>query len=130
MGATLSVIKTLFIPAIISLVIFLVLTYVLVPLWRQYRNRYSQYLPLDTISTRTTSLRIRVQNAIAQWIVSPRWRWGRRERVVIAEDGESDIDFSSEEGEELNEVSEDRRHALSLDTSHQQADSDSRSGRA
>ncbi|KAI1817193.1 hypothetical protein GGS20DRAFT_79217 [Poronia punctata] len=128
MGATLSVIKTLFIPAIISLVIFLSLTYLIVPLWRQYRNRYSQYLPIDTISTRTASLRIRVQNAIINWITSSRWRFGRRERVEVADD-ESDISFSSDEGEELNDVGEDRRHALSLDTRHQQVDSDRRLSR-
>ncbi|KAI8630206.1 hypothetical protein F5Y19DRAFT_57704 [Xylariaceae sp. FL1651] len=129
MGASLSVVKTLLVPAIISLVLFLVSTYLLLPLWRYYRNRYGQYIPLDTISTRTTSLRIRMQNAIAQWIIPSRWRLGARERVVVADDGESDVGFSSEEGEELNEVDEDGRHALSLDTHHQHADSDRRLSR-
>ncbi|KAI1421330.1 hypothetical protein F5Y12DRAFT_768244 [Xylaria sp. FL1777] len=129
MGTTLSVIKTLLIPALVSLVLFLVLTYLLVPLWRHYRNRYSQYLPLDTISTQTTSLRIRMQNAVARWIASSsRWRLRGRDRVTVADD-ESDVGFSSEEGEELNEVDEDRRHALSLDTHHQHADSDRRLSR-
>ncbi|KAI1283605.1 hypothetical protein F5Y07DRAFT_394510 [Xylaria sp. FL0933] len=129
MGSTLSVIKTLFIPAVVSLVLYLVLTYLVVPLWRYYRNRYSQYLPLDTISTQTTSLRIRMQNAVARWIASSsRWRLRGRERVNVADD-ESDVGFSSEEGEELNEVDEDRRHALSLDTSHQHADSNRRLSR-
>lgn len=48
---------------------------------------------------------------------------------MVADDDESDVGFSSEEGEELNEVGEDRRHALSLDTHHQQADSDRRLSR-
>ncbi|KAI0491004.1 hypothetical protein F4859DRAFT_508794 [Xylaria cf. heliscus] len=129
MGTTLSVIKTLLIPALISLVLFLVLTYLIVPLWRYYRNRYGQYLPLDTISTQTTSFRIRMQDAIARWISSTsRWRLRNRDRVAVADD-ESDVGFGSEEGEELNEVDEDRRHALSLDSHHQHADSNRRLSR-
>ncbi|KAJ2979023.1 hypothetical protein NUW58_g7310 [Xylaria curta] len=129
MGTTLSVIKTLLVPALISLVLFLALTYLVLPLWRYYRNRYSQYLPLDTISTQTTSLRIRMQDAIARWISSSsRWRLRNRDQVAVADD-ESDIGFSSEEGEELNEVDEDRRHALSLDTHHQHVDSSRRLSR-
>ncbi|KAI1438537.1 hypothetical protein GGR50DRAFT_638449 [Xylaria sp. CBS 124048] len=130
MGSTLSIIKTLFIPALISLVLFLVLTYLIVPLWRHYRNRYSQYLPLDSISTRTASFRIRIQDAIVRWISSPlRWRLRARDRVTSANDDESDVGFSSEEGEELDDVHEDRRHALSLDSHHQHADSNRRLSR-
>ncbi|KAI1260045.1 hypothetical protein F5Y18DRAFT_407255 [Xylariaceae sp. FL1019] len=129
MGATISVIKTLLIPAIISLVLFLVSTYLIFPLYQHYRNRYSQYLPLDSLSTRTTSLRIRIQDAIAQWLMPSRWRIGSRDQVVVAGDNESDIGFGSEDGEELNEVDEDRRHALSLDTHHQQPNSDRRLSR-
>ncbi|KAI1124371.1 hypothetical protein F5Y10DRAFT_269134 [Nemania abortiva] len=130
MGTTLSVIKTLLVPALISLVLFLASTYLILPLWRHYRNRYSQYLPLDTISTQTVSLRIRIQDAIARWISSSsRWRLRARERGTVADDNESDVGFSSEEGEELNEVDEDRRHALSLDTHHQNTDSNRRLSR-
>ncbi|KAI0874581.1 hypothetical protein GGS24DRAFT_500653 [Hypoxylon argillaceum] len=130
MGTMLSVIKTLLVPALISLVLFLLSTYVILPVWRYYRNRYSQYLPLDTISTQTTSLRIRIQDAIARWISSSsRWRLRARDRGTVADDNESDLGFSSEEGEELNEVDEDRRHALSLDTHHQHTDSDRRLSR-
>jgi hypothetical protein len=49
--------------------------------------------------------------------------------VFAAGDDESDVGFSSEEGEELNEVDEDRRHALSLDTHQPNADSDRRLSR-
>ncbi|KAI8951493.1 hypothetical protein F4801DRAFT_290708 [Xylaria longipes] len=129
MGTTLSVIKTLLIPAVISLLLFLLLSYLILPLWRYYRNRYGQYLPLDTISTQTTSLRIRIQDAIARWISSTsRWRLRNRDRVAVADD-ESDVGFSSEEGEELNDVDEDRRHALSLDTHHQHTNSNRRLSR-
>ncbi|KAI0190124.1 hypothetical protein F4808DRAFT_444952 [Astrocystis sublimbata] len=129
MGSTISVIKTLLAPAIISLVLFLVISYLLVPLWRNYRNRYSQYLPLDTISSQTTSLRIRMQNAIARWIVAAsQWRLRRRDRMADADD-ESEVEFGSEVGEELSAVSDDRRHALSLDAHHQLADSNRRLSR-
>ncbi|KAI0011095.1 hypothetical protein F4779DRAFT_615949 [Xylariaceae sp. FL0662B] len=113
MGATLSVIKTLVIPAVISLILFLISTYVLVPLWRRYRARYSQYLPVDSISNHTSAVRGRVQDAIARW--PSRWRIGGGDRVVVGADDASDLGFSSEEGEELDEVDDDRRHALSLD---------------
>ncbi|KAI1376475.1 hypothetical protein F4677DRAFT_418638 [Hypoxylon crocopeplum] len=116
MGSTLSVVKTLIIPAVISLILFLISTFVLVPLWRHYRARYSQYLPLDTISTHTSSIRGRIQDAIARWMVPSRWRMNVRDRVVVGADDASDLGFSSEEGEELDEVDDDRRHALSLDT--------------
>ncbi|KAI1103256.1 hypothetical protein F4804DRAFT_235322 [Jackrogersella minutella] len=115
MGTTVSVVKTLIIPAVISLILFLLSNYVLVPLWRHYRARYSQYLPLDTISNHTSTLRGRIQDTLARWLVPSTWRFTTRDRVVIG-DNESDIGFSSEEGEELDDVDDDRRHALSLDT--------------
>ncbi|KAI1643147.1 uncharacterized protein F4817DRAFT_350824 [Daldinia loculata] len=115
MGTTISVVKTLIIPAVISLILFILSTYVLVPLWRHYHARYSQYLPLDTISSHTVSLRVRMQDAIARWMVPSRWRINMHDRVVVGADDASDIGFSSEEGEELDEVDDDRRHALSLD---------------
>lgn len=49
--------------------------------------------------------------------------------MSATDDDESDIGFNSEEGEELNDVDEDRRHALSLDTHHQQTDSNRRLSR-
>ncbi|KAH8652166.1 hypothetical protein BX600DRAFT_89212 [Xylariales sp. PMI_506] len=113
MGATLSVIKTLIIPAVISLILFVLSTYVLIPFWRHYRSRYSQYLPLDSISNHTSSFRSRVQSAIANRLIPSRWRMSIRERLVQADD---DTGFDSDDGEELEDVDEERRHALSLDT--------------
>ncbi|KAI0020279.1 hypothetical protein F4780DRAFT_779633 [Xylariomycetidae sp. FL0641] len=102
MGSTLSVVKTLIVPALISLILFLVSTFVLLPIWRRYRNRYSQYLPLDSISDRTHSLRARVQDGIAQWLVPSRWRIGGGS-VVVGGETDSDLGYSSEEGEELDD---------------------------
>ncbi|KAK6069243.1 hypothetical protein SCUP515_09126 [Seiridium cupressi] len=115
MGSTLLAIKTLIVPAVISLILFIVCSYILIPLWRQYRQRYSHYLPLESISSHTTSFRVRMQNAVTKWLVPARWRVGLRERLVAAEG--SDADFDSDDGEELGDVNEDGRHALSLDTS-------------
>ncbi|CAJ2507413.1 Uu.00g085990.m01.CDS01 [Anthostomella pinea] len=121
MGSTLSVVKTLIIPAVISLILFLVSTFVLVPLWRRYRSRYSQYLPLESISNRTSSVRARVQDAMARWLIPSRWRVG--DRLVIGGDTESDQGYSSEDGEELDDVIGDHHDALSPDTRNQQTDS-------
>ncbi|KAK3308646.1 uncharacterized protein B0T15DRAFT_550866 [Chaetomium strumarium] len=102
MGATVSAIKTLIVPAIVSLLLFLISTFVLVPLWQRYRNRYSQYLPLETISNQTLSLRARMQGAMARFMTPSVWRARVSERVAVAERGS----FDSEEGEELSEVDE------------------------
>ncbi|KAJ6438296.1 hypothetical protein O9K51_08888 [Purpureocillium lavendulum] len=109
MGSSLSLFKTLLVPAVISLVIFLVLTFVLVPVWRRYRNRYSQYLPLDSISDRTSSLRHRVLgrfsslNPLAHFLSA-------RQQVVFASGGAAGAGGESgaddEDGEELGDVDE------------------------
>ncbi|KDN70636.1 hypothetical protein CSUB01_09001 [Colletotrichum sublineola] len=114
MGATMSVVKTLIVPAIISLILFLVSTHLLLPLWRKWRSRYSQYLPIDTISTSSVSLRHRVQNGIARLMVPSTWRRDAHERLVIAT-GASEDGFMSEDGEELGEMGEDTRRALADD---------------
>jgi len=112
----LSVIKTLIIPALISLILYLVISYALVPIWKRYRGRYSQYLPVDTISTQTTSLRQRIQRGLVRYLLPSTWRsdFGRDRFTVNAQDG-SGSDFDEDEGEELYEVDDNRREALSLD---------------
>ncbi|KAK4156490.1 serine/threonine protein phosphatase [Chaetomidium leptoderma] len=102
MGATFSVIKTLVIPAIISLILFLGATFVLIPLWQRYRNRYSQYLPLETISNQTLSLRGRMQGAMVRFMAPSAWRARVSDRVVVADRSS----FDSEDGEELDDVDE------------------------
>ena len=114
------------IPAVISLLLFLVSTYVLIPLWRRYRARYSQYIPLDRISDHTSTIRGRVQDALARWVVPAAWRWQfvPRDRLVVAGaggSGSADLDLSSDagfssDGEELDIVpAAAHRHAFSLD---------------
>ncbi|EKJ72640.1 hypothetical protein NXS19_008815 [Fusarium pseudograminearum] len=106
MGATMSVIKTLIVPAVISLLLFILLTYVLIPLWRRYA-RYSQYLPLDTLSSHTSSLRERITARVAAW---------RSNRdVAFASDDGSD-DGIGDDGEELGNVDEATWRQMEADT--------------
>ncbi|KAG9239340.1 hypothetical protein BJ875DRAFT_365887 [Amylocarpus encephaloides] len=116
MGATLSLLKTLVVPAIISLILYLLISFILVPIWKQYRGRYSNYLPLDAISTQTTSMRQRIQAALVKILLPSSWRtrFEQNRYTVSAQDG-SGSDFDEEEGEELFDVDDRRREALSLD---------------
>lgn len=93
--------QTLIIPASISLAIFAILTFVVLPIWRRYRNRYSQYLPLDTISDQTASLRHRITSRLTNLTLPSTWSRDRG-RVSAAGGGLSDNDM--EDGEELNDV--------------------------
>lgn len=85
------------------------------PAWKRYRARYSQYLPLDTISSHTTTLRQRVQATLARYLLPSTWRSDfNNGYVVSAEDGFGG-EFDEDEGEELSDVDDNRREALSLD---------------
>ncbi|KAM5383554.1 hypothetical protein ACJZ2D_002003 [Fusarium nematophilum] len=107
MGATMSVIKTLIVPAVISLLLFILFTYVLIPVWRRYA-RYSQYLPLDSLSSQTSSLWERITSRVAAW---------RSNRdVAFASDPGSDDGLDDEDGEELGHVDEDTWRQMEADT--------------
>ncbi|GKU01977.1 hypothetical protein FLAG1_03098 [Fusarium langsethiae] len=102
-----SVIKTLIVPAVISLLLFILLTYVLIPLWRRYA-RYSQYLPLDTLSSHTSSLRERITARVAAW---------RSNRdVAFASDDGLDDGLDDDDGEELGNVDEATWRQMEADT--------------
>ncbi|RKU44994.1 hypothetical protein DL546_007691 [Coniochaeta pulveracea] len=103
MGASLGVIKTLVVPALISLIIYLASTYIIVPLWQRYRIR-STYLPiapsLDAISTHTGSLWAEIQHGLGTLIFRAfdrRWAFWRR-------DDYDEDDGLSLDGEELGTV--------------------------
>ncbi|KAF4963541.1 hypothetical protein FSARC_8478 [Fusarium sarcochroum] len=102
-----SVIKTLIVPAVISLLLFVLLNYVFIPLWRRYA-RYSQYLPLDTLSSQTSSLRQRITSRIATW------RSNRS--VASASDVDSDDGLDDDDGEELGDVDEATWRQMEADT--------------
>jgi hypothetical protein len=100
------------IPAAIAFLIYLLLSYVVVPLWQRYRGRYSRYIPLDTITTHTTSLRQRFQDILTRLLLPSSWRSNLSGRFTASAD---DQGFDDEDGEELFEVDDNRREALSLD---------------
>ncbi|KAL6875446.1 hypothetical protein HDV57DRAFT_173929 [Trichoderma longibrachiatum] len=115
MGDTLAGIKTLVIPAVISLILFLLLTFVVVPVWRRYRSRYSQYLPLDAISEHTTSLRYRITGRLLR-IASLPFTW-RRDGLVASSGAAGGArarlsDRDLEEGEELEDIDDDIAQVL------------------
>ena len=100
----------------------------LVPLWQRYRNRYNQYIPLDRISDQTSGLRGRLQGVLARWFIPANWRFSRRDPFVMGDDV-SDAGYSSDDGEELDMVPQDHRHAFSLDTRAEVTDSSRRLSR-
>lgn len=108
------VLQTLLIPAIISLILYVLISFVIVPVWKRYRARYGQYLPLETISNRTTTLRHRAQAAAVRFILPSSWRADISRGRISAQDG-AGSDFDEDDGEELFDVDDNRREALSLD---------------
>jgi len=74
MGAFLDFLKTVLLPATFSLFLYLLITFAILPVYRRYRQRYAQYLPLNAISTRTSSLRERVSDALLHFLLPTAWR--------------------------------------------------------
>jgi hypothetical protein len=104
MGDKHGILKTLVIPALISLALFVTFTYAFIPLYRRYRARYAQYLPIDSISSTTLSLRDRITARIATFA-------NRREDRHLSE-GARAIDHRDESidaAEELNDVDDHMR---------------------
>ncbi|KAI9762863.1 MAG: hypothetical protein M4579_000216 [Chaenotheca gracillima] len=73
MSKTLGFLKTILLPAVISFGLYLLLTYALLPIYHRYRQRYHQYLPLDTISSHTISLRERIADALTTFVLPSSW---------------------------------------------------------
>jgi hypothetical protein len=69
-----------------------------------------------------------VQAALWRWFGPSRWRLGIQDRLAVA-DADSDAGFLSDEGEELGDVDDDRRRALSLDDRNGHTDSERRLSR-
>lgn len=109
-----------------SLILFLVSTYVLLPIWRRARDRYSQYIPVDTIANNTFSASQRISNNISRIIANPPWRRSSRNDVVAG--GDPMDDGLSDDGEELAHVAPSTRRALNSDAQNR-ADATSRLSR-
>ncbi|KAL2815891.1 hypothetical protein BJX63DRAFT_151821 [Aspergillus granulosus] len=94
MGSAASLAKTLFIPAIISLALYVLISFAIIPFFRRYHQRYSQYLPLETISAHTSSLWERIADAVMRRFLPSSWR--QQAHITDAQDNISILD---EEGE-------------------------------
>lgn len=122
--------QTLLIPATISLILFLLLTYVVIPVWKRYRERYSNYLPLESLSEQTSSFRQRVQALVSRYIRPYDWSQNYTgNQYVFRDEADADGVFDEEDGEELSDVDEHRRLALSLDARRGAANDDRRLSR-
>ncbi|KAA8643210.1 uncharacterized protein ATNIH1004_009972 [Aspergillus tanneri] len=111
MGSASSFIKTITIPAVISLGLYLLLSFLIVPFFRRYHQRYSQYLPLHTISAHTLSLRDRIADAMMRFFLPASWR--RRQQAPL-DDHNDNISILEEEGELMvgMDMDPERREAL------------------
>ncbi|MCJ1433774.1 hypothetical protein MMC27_003139 [Xylographa pallens] len=124
-----SVWKTLFIPPLVALAIYLVIVYVLLPLYRQ-RQRYAHYIPVSLPPAYSPSgqqsfisrARQRVLNAITHSGASS--RWGRRGSQTSADSmfGDEELEegfgidgVPEERGRRDSEVREDRRLSRDLE---------------
>ena len=74
--------QTLFLPAIAALLVFVLFSFVIVPVWQHYRNRYSHYLPIDTLSSQTLSLRDRMQASVSHFFSRATTTTSWRERTA------------------------------------------------
>ncbi|RHZ51890.1 uncharacterized protein CDV56_107123 [Aspergillus thermomutatus] len=92
MGSLSNLAKTLLIPAVISLALYLLLSFLIVPFFRRYHQRYSQYLPLQAISAHTLSLRDRIADAVMRFFLPSSWR-------RQADEQHDNISIFDEEGE-------------------------------
>jgi len=109
-SSSLSPAKTLIVPALISLAIYIVLSYLIIPFFRRYHQRYAQYLPLHSISTPTSSIRERAADALMHFVLPYMWRQGAR----LNADPNDAISIYDEEGELMvgMDIDPSRREAL------------------
>ncbi|KAK5163005.1 hypothetical protein LTR04_002843 [Oleoguttula sp. CCFEE 6159] len=122
--------KTIMIPAVTSLFLYLLVTYAILPLIRSHRNRYQQYLPLNAISTSTTSLRHRIADTLTAFILPNRMK----QRTVIdgsRGNGSEEELFGDDEGESMVgfDINQRRREALDRHEGSGGAESDRRLSR-
>ncbi|KAI9882938.1 MAG: Processing alpha glucosidase I [Watsoniomyces obsoletus] len=124
------ILQTIFVPALISLALYLLLSLVIVPFARSHRHRYDQYLPLDALSTRTMSLRQRIADSLTTLVLPSTWgfpargaadSWPSRARRGSLSDSDDDSDeddgiFDPEDGEHLVGVAMDARRREALES--------------
>ncbi|OCT54670.1 hypothetical protein CLCR_03100 [Cladophialophora carrionii] len=107
--------KTILLPLLLALALYLVLFHALIPLYRRHRDRYAQYLPLQTASSlsshlpsslQPSSLRDKLSTLFLRLFLPSTWAVrdrffpgrGRTNSVVSADDGAL---FDEESGEAM-----------------------------
>ncbi|PGH06608.1 hypothetical protein GX51_02235 [Blastomyces parvus] len=110
MAGSLDVARTLLFPALISLAVYLLLSFLIIPFIRRYRQRYAQYLPLHTVSAHASTLRERASDALMHFLLPSSWR---QRQIFGVQNGGGSV-FDDEEGEDMVgfEIDESRREAL------------------
>ncbi|KAJ5092290.1 hypothetical protein NUU61_007160 [Penicillium alfredii] len=108
MGSSSSFAKTIIIPASIALIVYLLFSFLIIPFFRRYHQRYSQYLPLHAISAHTLSLRDRIADIVMRFFLPSSWQPGAH----LAD--HDNISIDEEEGELMvgMNMDEARREAL------------------
>jgi hypothetical protein len=89
-----SIQQSLLLPALLALTLYILLSFILIPLYRRHRARYSQYLPLHTnpissLSNSTQNLRSSISSALITFLLPS--RWAQQNRVVDARDGDEEL---------------------------------------
>lgn len=102
-GSLIGFTKTFFLPAFIAFAFYIFLTYAALPLYRQHRQRYAQYLPLNEITQTTSSIWGRIYDGVLNRL-PPSWTRfsftpSHYDHSTTNED-EGDL-FDDEEGESL-----------------------------
>jgi hypothetical protein len=87
--------------------------YLIIPFFRRYHQRYAHYLPLNTISAHTLTLRERIADSLMHFFLPSSWSLLRR-RGGMPEDNHDAISIYEEEGEHMTamDITVARREAL------------------
>lgn len=101
MGSFSDFLKTICVPALISLFLYAALSYAIIPFYRKHRQRYAQYLPLETISQHSSSLGSRISRTLARFLCPSAWSEGRFRGGRYSAVGVDGGLFEEEDGEGL-----------------------------
>lgn len=92
MGSTSSFYFALLIPALIAGATYLLLSFVIFPLWTRYKTRYTRYLPLSAVSSASTTVRDRIADFITAYMLPSRWRAELQQNGTGNQDSEEELD--------------------------------------
>ena len=111
MGTTSSFYFALLVPALVAGATYLLLSFVIFPLWTRYKTRYTRYLPLSAVSSASSTVRDRIADFITAHLLPRHWR--AELELQRAGDGHSDEEL--DEYAHITEIEANRRReALSL----------------